>query len=121
MLDRYDKNYNWFLFAARGKFKRQIAEYDSPETRLSYGAGLYGYWAVPAGYWAATATLEASADRPEPVDFTPYFRLEYGHRFSPFHELVAGMSYGLRTDRLNQRGGLHFNFRQYDLTYRLNW
>jgi biofilm PGA synthesis protein PgaA len=60
-------------------------------------------------------------DRPEPIDFQPMFRLEYGYNFSPTRSLVLAAEYGLRTDKLNNISSLGFSYRRYEAAYQFNW
>ena len=126
LFDSEKKSIDGFMFVNRTSYKQQQINgndtvYESPTVRETYGAGLTERWIIPKGYWQATVTLGWGRDRPEPYDFEPSFRLEYGHQFSPYHQLIAGAEYGAKTNRLLNSSNLHFGSRQYDIQYLVNW
>lgn len=126
LFDNDKKSVDWFVFVNRSNYKLQQINgldtvYESPTVRQAYGTGFTQRWVIPKGYWEATTTLAWGRDRPDPNDFEPSFRLEYGHNFSPNHALIVGAEYGARTNRLLNSSGLHFGSRQYDLQYQIIW
>ncbi|MDF2633204.1 MAG: Tetratricopeptide repeat-containing protein [Pelosinus sp.] len=126
MFDNDKKSLDWFIYTNRSNYKYQQINgvdtvYESPTVRQAYGAGLTQRWIIPKGYWEGTATFEWGRDRPEPTDFEPGLRLEYGHNFSPNHLLIVGAEYGGRTNRLVNSSTLHFGSRQYDIRYQVIW
>jgi tetratricopeptide (TPR) repeat protein len=126
LFDNEKKSLDWFVFTSRSNYKFQQINgidtvYESPAVRQSYGTGFTQRWVIPKGYWEATTTFEWGRDRPEPNDFEPGFRLEYGHNFSPNHSLIVGAEYGARTNRLLNSSALHFGSRQYDVQYQVIW
>lgn len=127
MKDNDKKTLEWLTYFRRTDYDLQLINgvepvYESPSTREEYGAGIRGRWMYTKHYWEGTLVMEWGRDRPEPIDFTPYARLEYGHTFSPWQSLVLGAEYGLRTGRSTNTGtNLQFGYRQYDISYRLNW
>ena len=60
-------------------------------------------------------------DKPDPIDFAPYFRLEYGHDFSAQHSLVIGFEYGFRPNRARNVRDSIFSYRQFDIRYNVLW
>lgn len=126
LFSKEKKSLDGFMFASRTSFKQQQINgndtvYESPTVRSAFGAGLTERWTIPKGYWQATTTLAWGRDKPEPYDFEPSFRLEYGHDFSPINQLILGAEYGAKTDRLLNSSGLHFGSRQYDVRYLVSW
>lgn len=119
--DRDKKSLDWFLFASRGRYRYESIDYESPPARIGYGVGTVQRWRFLNGYWEWTNALGWGYDKPEPTDFSPYTRLEYGYSFSPSHTLVAGLEYGGRTNRLNNRNGLLYGYRQFDIRYNIVW
>jgi tetratricopeptide (TPR) repeat protein len=126
LFDNEKKNLDWFIYLSRSNYKyQQINEidtaYESPEVRQAYGTGFTQHWVIPKGYWEATTTIEWGRDRPDPNEFQPGFRLEYGHDFSPNQTLILGTEYGARTNHLLNSSSLHFGSRQYDVRYQVTW
>ncbi|MBC8015994.1 MAG: tetratricopeptide repeat protein [Sporomusaceae bacterium] len=120
------KSLDAFAFVNRTSYKYQQINgldtvYESPAVRDTFGVGLTERWMIPKGYWQATTTFAWGRDRPEPHDFEPRFRLEYGHDFSPHHKLVVGAEYGAKTNRLLNTSKLQFGSRQYDIQYLVTW
>ena len=112
---------SWFLFFNRSRYNFESPLYESPALRLGYGGGVYQRWNIPKGYWSLTTALGWGYDKPDPTDFSPYFRLEYGHDFSDFHSLVIGFEYGVRTNRANSVRDSFFAYRQFDIRYNVRW
>lgn len=121
------KHINWFVYTGTTKFDKQTINgsptvYESPKQREAYGFGLRHRWQQPKTYWEGTVVAEWGRDRPEPMDFSPNIRLEYGCQLSKLSDLVIGAEYGGNTGRSRGLGReLHFGYRQYDLTYYLRW
>ena len=118
---------SWIAYYTRLGYRYQTINgegtlYESPTVREAYGWALRQRLNLDKSYWEGTLYLEWGRDRPEPIDFSPHFRLEYGYRFSPDQLLVLGVEYGLRTGySTNQGGNLGFGFRHYDMTYHSSW
>ncbi|MBP1762968.1 MAG: Tetratricopeptide repeat-containing protein [Firmicutes bacterium] len=126
LLSKEKKSLDWFVYGKRSNFKYQQINgvdtvYESPTVRQAYGTGVTEKWVIPEGYWQATTGLEWGRDRPDPNDFSPFFRLEYGHDFSADHAFLIGAEYGARTNHLYDESGLHFGYHQYDIRYRAAW
>ncbi len=121
IFERGKKSLDWFAFASRGRYRYESPDYESPAARISYGVGTVQRWQIPNGYWEWTNGLGWGYDKPEPTDFSPYTRLEHGYSFSPSHKLVAGIEYGGRTNRLNNRHGMLYGYRQFDVRYDIAW
>jgi tetratricopeptide (TPR) repeat protein len=126
LFDNEKKSLDRFIYLSRSNYKYQQINgidtaYESPAVRQAYGTGFTEQWVIPKGYWEATTTIEWGRDRPDPNDFQPGFRLEYGHDFSPNHVLILGAEYGTRTNRLLNSSALHFGSRQYDVRYQVIW
>lgn len=121
---KYNDRQEQYMFINWGysTFSRQRPDlYESPPQRDSYMLGFSHKWKFPKHYWEATIAFGWGRDRPEPFDFSPFGRLEYGYNFSETRSLTAGIEYGGRTDRLNNSSSLHLGYRQYDLLYKFSW
>ncbi|SCM80843.1 exported hypothetical protein [uncultured Sporomusa sp.] len=127
MVNNAKKTLSWFSYFGRDNYKKQEINgvepvYESPETRESYGAGLRQRWHYPKHYWETSLDLGWGRDRPEPIDFNPTVRLEYGCTFSRNQALVIGAGYGLRTGYSTGTGGKpQFADRQIDISYYFTW
>ena len=126
LFDHDKKSLERFIALSRTNYKEQQINgietvYESPTVREYLGVGLTEHWNIPKGYWEATTCLALGRDRPDPYDFEPSFRLEYGHDFSPYHHLIVGAEYGAKTDRSLNSRTLHFGSRQYDIQYLVTW
>ncbi|NLP42171.1 MAG: tetratricopeptide repeat protein [Veillonellaceae bacterium] len=127
MINNSKKRLSWFSYYGRDDYKKQEINgdepvYESPETRESYGVGLRYRWIYPKHYWESSLALGWGRDRPEPVDFNPTVRLEYGYNFVRNQALVVGIGYGLRTGYSTNTGGdLQFADRQLDVNYYFMW
>nr|WP_320147033.1 hypothetical protein [uncultured Anaeromusa sp.] len=115
------KTLSWFLFFNRSRYNFESDLYESPAARVGYGGGFFQRWEIPKGYWALTSALGWGYDKPDPTDFAPYFRLEYGHDFSAQHSLVIGFEYGLRSNRAGNVRDSIFSYRQFDIRYNVLW
>lgn len=126
IFEKDKKSLDGFVFASRTSYKKQQVNgndtvYESPTVREAFGIGLTERWVIPKGYWQATTTFAFGRDRPDPYDFEPSLRLEYGHNFSPYHQIIVGIQYGAKTDRALNSKTLHFGSRQYDIQYLVTW
>lgn len=115
------KTLSWFLFLNRSRYNFESDLYESPAARVGYGGGFFHRWEIPKGYWSLTSALGWGYDKPDPTDFSPYFRLEYGHDFSAQRSLVIGLEYGFRTNRASGIKDLLFGYRQFDVRYNMLW
>ena len=115
------KTLSWFLFFNRSRYNFESDLYESPAARVGYGGGVFQRWEIPKGYWALTSALGWGYDKPDPIDFAPYFRLEYGHDFSAQHSLVIGFEYGFRSNRARNVRDSIFSYRQFDIRYNVLW
>lgn len=134
-------NLFWYTFYGQSSYKLQRdAIYESPTRRETIGTGITKRWitkntevptglvnsygiqqTTPSEYFEGAATLELGRDRPDPIDFAPHFRFEYGRAVTPNQTFIIGTEYGLRTDRINNNKDLNFGYRQYDVVYRFVW
>jgi len=126
LFDNDKKSLERFITASRTNYNKQLVNgidtaYESPTVREYVGAGFTEHWNIPKGHWETTTTLGWGRDRPEPYDFEPGLRLEYGHDFSTNHQLLMGAEYGARTNRLLNSSTLHFGTLQYDIQYLVTW
>lgn len=126
MVSSNNKNMDWFTYFSRSSFKHQeingtATSYESPPLREAYGAGLKERWTRLNDYWEGTLAMEYGRDRPEPFEFSPHIRMEYGYKFSASQWLIAGTEYGLRTNKTADISGFHFSNHQYDINYRMTW
>lgn len=127
MVDEDKREVDWFVYAGQTSFAKQLINalpttYESPGKREVYGGGIRHRWIGKKGYFEAIFNGEIGRDRPEPFDWTPHMRLEYGYSPNTAGLLTIGAEYGARTGRSTGTGtGLQFGYRQYDIMYHLSW
>lgn len=121
-LDTERKEIEWYVFANRYGWDREVDAYDSPTTRMGYGPGLRMRWIKPrVSYWELITELGAGYDYPDRKDFTPFMRLERGWNLSAGSLLVVGTEFGGRTDRSNYSKNMNFGYRQFDIRFYRTW